>query len=151
MIAIYQNLYYSKDPTQRRNCHYLVLFNNPIDQQPVMTLARQIYPGDPQMLMKKYREAVEKRYGYLLVDLKPQTDADMRLIPNGLEQTTAKRLAYSDLGSDTDYSSDEDLPMARRIPSPSKSRRYACEVWGALVSSLQHLIHHVKQVHSWTY
>ena len=36
VIAINQNLYYNKDPTQRRNCHYLVLFNNSIDKQQVM-------------------------------------------------------------------------------------------------------------------
>ena len=25
VIAINQNLYYNKDPTQRRNCHYLIV------------------------------------------------------------------------------------------------------------------------------
>jgi hypothetical protein len=44
IIAINQNLFYNKDPTQRRNCHVLVLFKNPIDNQQVMTLARQMYP-----------------------------------------------------------------------------------------------------------
>ena len=29
IIAINQNLYFNKDPTQRRNCHYLVIFKNP--------------------------------------------------------------------------------------------------------------------------
>ena len=33
VIAINQNLYYEKDPTQRRNCHYLILFNNPVDKR----------------------------------------------------------------------------------------------------------------------
>ena len=40
VVILNQNLYFSKDPTQRRNCHYLVLFNNPIDKLSVMTLAR---------------------------------------------------------------------------------------------------------------
>ena len=31
-IAINQNLYFNKDPTQRRNCHYPVMFNNLVDQ-----------------------------------------------------------------------------------------------------------------------
>ena len=31
VISINQNMFASKDPTQRRNCHYLVLYNNPID------------------------------------------------------------------------------------------------------------------------
>ena len=149
VIAINQNLYYSKDPTQRRNCHYLVLFNNPIDQQPIMTLARQMYPGNPQTLMNKYREAVERRYGYLLIDLKPQTDAGMRLRPNGLEWARKKQLAQRELWSETDDSSDEDLVVARRVPPNKKGRQYACESCGALVSSLPHLIQHTKRVH-WT-
>ncbi|WAR08682.1 hypothetical protein MAR_018640 [Mya arenaria] len=37
---INQNLFGNKDPTQPRNCHYLVLFNNPVDKQTIMTLAR---------------------------------------------------------------------------------------------------------------
>ena len=84
VIAINQNLYYSKDPTQRRNCHYIALFNNPVDQQPVLTLARQMYPRRSQMFMDAYEKAVAKPYGYLLVDLKPTTPSDQRLIPNAL-------------------------------------------------------------------
>lgn len=40
VIAINQSLFYNKDPTQRRNYHYLVFFKTPIDKQQVMTLAR---------------------------------------------------------------------------------------------------------------
>ena len=43
VVAINQNLYYNKDATQRRNCHYLILFNNPVDKLLVMTLSRQMY------------------------------------------------------------------------------------------------------------
>ena len=45
VIALKQNMYFGKDPTQRRNCHYLVLFKNPIDRQAIATLGRQMYPG----------------------------------------------------------------------------------------------------------
>ena len=45
VIALNHNMYFGKDPTQRRNCHYLILFKNPIDRQPIATLGRQIYPG----------------------------------------------------------------------------------------------------------
>ena len=54
VVAINQNLYFNKDPTQRRNCHYLVMFNNPVDQQQVMTLARQMHPENPQHLLKHF-------------------------------------------------------------------------------------------------
>ena len=79
VISISQNLFASKDPTQRRNCHYLVLFNNPIDRQSVMTLARQMYPGQSEKMMKMFEKATKKPYGYLLVDLKPFTPENDRL------------------------------------------------------------------------
>jgi len=50
VISIIHNLFGTKAPTQRRNCHYMVLFNNPIDKQSVMTLARQMYPGQNDIL-----------------------------------------------------------------------------------------------------
>ena len=70
VIVINQNLYYNKDPTQRKNCHYDISFNNPIDQQQVMTLSRQMYPENTEHLMKHFREATSKPYGYLLIDNK---------------------------------------------------------------------------------
>ena len=87
VISINQNLYHSKDPTQRRNCHYLTLFNNPIDKQPVMTLARQMYPGDAQKFMNMFNQATLNPYGHLVVDLKPMTHESLRLRPNILEQS----------------------------------------------------------------
>lgn len=35
VVVLNQNLYFSKDPTQRRNCHYLFLFKNPLAKQSV--------------------------------------------------------------------------------------------------------------------
>ena len=55
LVALNQNPYYSKDPTQKRNWHYLVMFNNPIDKQQVMTLARQMYPKNPQYFMHQFQ------------------------------------------------------------------------------------------------
>ena len=79
VISISQNLFASKDPTQRRNCHYLVLFNNPVDRQSVMTLTHQMYPGQSEKMMKMFEKATKKPYGYLLVDLKPFTPENDRL------------------------------------------------------------------------
>lgn len=82
VMSISQNLFHNRDPTQRRNTHYLVLFNNPVDKQPVMTLSRQMYPENPQHLMKTFKEATLKSYGYLVVDLKPFTEETQRLVTN---------------------------------------------------------------------
>ena len=85
VISINQNLYHSKDSTQRRNCHYLTLFNNPINKQPAMTLARQMYPENSQKLMSMFNKVTQKSYGYLVVDLKTTTHDSDRLRPNILE------------------------------------------------------------------
>ena len=62
VITINQNLFYNKDPTQRRNCHYMVLFKNLIDKQQVMTLSRQMYPFNHQHLMRHFKEATKKPF-----------------------------------------------------------------------------------------
>ena len=79
VITINQNLFYNKDPTQRRNCHYRILFKYPIDKQQVMTLSRQMYPDNPHHLIRHLKEATEKPFGYLLIDLKPTTSESMRM------------------------------------------------------------------------
>jgi hypothetical protein len=92
VIALNQNLYFNKDPTQRRNCHYLVMFNNPVDQQQIMTLARQMYPGNSQHLIRHFKEATSKPYGYLVIDLKPFTSDHQRLRTDIFDQSTAEKL-----------------------------------------------------------
>ena len=44
VVILNQNLYFSNDPRQRRNRHYLFLLKNPVDKQSLMTLAKQMYP-----------------------------------------------------------------------------------------------------------
>ena len=65
-MTLNQNLFFGKDPTQRANCHYLVLFNNPVDRQPVTALGTQIYPSKRNFLLQK-------------LDLKPTTPDSLRL------------------------------------------------------------------------
>ena len=86
VLCLNQNLYFSKDPTQRRNSHYIVLFKNPIDKQQIMTLARQMYPENTHDFMKHFEEATHKPYGYLLIDLKQSTPDDQRLRPNVFQE-----------------------------------------------------------------
>ena len=62
----------------------MAIFNNPADQQQIMTLARQMYPTDPHHFVRYFRQATTKPYGYLLVDLKPTTKDFLRLRNNVL-------------------------------------------------------------------
>jgi len=64
------------------NAHYIVLFKNPRDAMQVATLARQMYPGQSKFLVEAFKNATEKPFGYLLLDLKPDTDERYRIRTN---------------------------------------------------------------------
>jgi len=61
------------------NSHYLVLLKNPRDKRQILTLAEQMYPGNTDLFIKRYEEAVRRLFGYLLVDLKTTTQDNCRL------------------------------------------------------------------------
>jgi hypothetical protein len=64
------------------NSHYLVLFKNPRDAGQFAILARQMYPSGSKFAIEAFKDATEAPFGYLLVDLKPDTDEKYRLRTN---------------------------------------------------------------------
>jgi hypothetical protein len=63
----------------------MVLFKNPRDVTQVENLSRQIiqmYPGRSKFLVEAFKDATAKPYGYLLIDLKPDTDEKFRVRAN---------------------------------------------------------------------
>ena len=64
------------------NTHYMVLFKNPRDVSQFANLARQMYPKSSQFAVKAYRDATREPYSYLLVDLRPYQDEELRLRKN---------------------------------------------------------------------
>ena len=64
------------------NSHYLILFKNPRDAGQFGVLARQMYPNGSKFAVEAFKDATEKPYGYLLVDLKPDTDEQYRIRTN---------------------------------------------------------------------
>jgi hypothetical protein len=64
------------------NSHYLVLFKNPRDAGQFAILARQMYPNGSKFAIEAFKDATEQPYGYLLIDLKPDTDEKHRLRTN---------------------------------------------------------------------
>ena len=84
VVFLTQNLFH-KNPhvrTMNLNTHYLVLFKNPRDATQVATLARQMYPGKSKFVLEAFEDATKEPYGYLLIDLKPETDEKYRLRTN---------------------------------------------------------------------
>jgi hypothetical protein len=80
LIYVVQSLLFGGQRTARINCHYTVLMKSPADKLQIMTLAKQMYPGQTKYFMESYRDATESHpYGYLLVDASPTTEEKYRL------------------------------------------------------------------------
>ena len=72
VIYIVQNLFHQGKGSRSisLNSHYLVLFKNPRDKLQILTLAKQMYPGQTDFFLNQYEEPVKRPFGYLLIDLK---------------------------------------------------------------------------------
>lgn len=55
------------------NCHYMVLFKNSRSALQVKTLATQIMPSNVNFFMESYFKATDCKYGYLVIDLSPDS------------------------------------------------------------------------------
>ena len=75
-VFITQNLFHENKfaRTMNLNTHYIVLFKNPRNVGQVAILARQMYPGKSQFVVEAYEDATRKPCGYLLIDMRPETD-----------------------------------------------------------------------------
>ena len=81
VVYLSQNLF-SKNKHARvisLNTHYLVLMRNTRDATQISTLSRQMFPKNAGYMIDAYNDAVRPNYGYLFVDLKPNTDDRIRL------------------------------------------------------------------------
>jgi hypothetical protein len=84
VVFVTQNLFHRNRfvRTMNLNTHYLILFKNPRDANQVSVLARQMYPGMSNFVVETYKDATKNPYGYLLIDLQPETDESYRIRTN---------------------------------------------------------------------
>lgn len=81
-IHIVQNVFFEGLRTSRVNAQYLVLMKNPSDKLQAMNLAKQLYPDRQKYFLDSFLDATSQPYGYLLVDLSPLTEEQVRLRTN---------------------------------------------------------------------
>ena len=81
VIFITQNLFHQGKEMRNvhLNSHYMVLFKNPRDKSQIMHLANQMYPGKAKAFQQAFIDATSPKYGYLFIDLRPETDDVCRL------------------------------------------------------------------------
>jgi len=80
VITLTQNLFHSAKRTTRINQQYLLLMKNPSDKLGISTLARQLFPSNPQFLVSAYEDATEMPFTYLLLALHPQIPDKLRVM-----------------------------------------------------------------------
>lgn len=81
VVYIVQNLYH-KDRVMRTislNAHYTVVFKSPKDKSQIMTLGRQMFPGNSSFLTSAYNDATDAPYSYLVIDSRPSTPDKLRI------------------------------------------------------------------------
>jgi hypothetical protein len=90
VVFITQNLYHRNEfvRTMNLNTHYIVLFKNPRDAKQVNTIVGQMYPGKSKLVVEAFKNATKNPYGYLLIDLKPETDKRYRIRTKYFPTTT---------------------------------------------------------------
>ena len=84
VVFLVQNLFHKNKHvrTISLNSHYMVLFKNPRDASQFASLSRQMYPNKSAFAVEAYKDATREPYSYLLVDLRPEQDEELRLRTN---------------------------------------------------------------------
>lgn len=99
----------------------MVLFNNPVDKQQILTLSRQMYPGN---LLRHFKEATSKPYEYLLIDLKPTTPEHLRMctnIMNTIKPKSTERLNHFRESRPNTQTCEEAVHQPKRKSKPSRT------------------------------
>ena len=81
VVFIVQNLFLQSKElrTISLNSHYITLLKNARDRLQVMTLGRQIYPGQSSFFMDAYDAAVSEPFSHLIIDTSAACPDHLRL------------------------------------------------------------------------
>ena len=79
VIFIVQNLFNKEMRTISLNSHYIIVMKGVRITQQVGILGRQLFPNKSNEIMKIFKDATSKPFGYLVFDLHPQSNEEFRL------------------------------------------------------------------------
>jgi len=84
MIFLSQNIFYNQKAyrTMSLNTHYMIIMSNPRDTQQISILAKQFKPDNVNFVVKSYKDATERQFGYILLDFGPTTLNKLRIRTN---------------------------------------------------------------------
>jgi len=81
MIFLSQNMFYNQKAyrTMSLNTHYMVIMSNPRDTQQISILAKQFKPDNVDYVVKSFKNATEKQFGYVIFDFTPKSLPKLRI------------------------------------------------------------------------
>jgi energy-coupling factor transporter ATP-binding protein EcfA2 len=95
IIFVVQNMFERNMKIVRDNSHYIFLLNSPAAQLQVRSLGSQLFPSNLKYFIDAYNQAViNKKFGYLLLDLHPASNASIRLRSNLFKEDSEYQNIY---------------------------------------------------------
>ena len=91
VIFITQNIFAKGHCNLKRNAHYLIMMRNPSDKSQISLLGRQLYPRSKTQLehfYESYDDATKQKYGYLFIDVSPDSNEEQKLKSNILPDSS---------------------------------------------------------------
>ena len=131
---------WQKNRTINLNTQYIVLFKIPRDQQQVAHLARQMYPSNWRSFLDTFKSATKEPDGYLLVNLKQDTEDDYRL-----KTKVIKGVNNLKTGELTAGIANGDLAISTEKESTLDRRHCSCIVCGSIFASSRDVQQHIKR------
>lgn len=95
VFFVVQNVFLKNMRTISLNTHYFFLGKNPRDRTVVSRLASQAFPGKVPYVTEAFADATENPYSFMLMDLRPETPDNMRLIGNYGRDNADPMVIYS--------------------------------------------------------
>ena len=77
------------------SCHYFILLDSPRDKSSIGTFARQAFPNNSKFIIDSYNDATSKKYGHLLVSLKPPTNKYTQVCSQILDDNPVCYIPYN--------------------------------------------------------
>ena len=96
MILLMHNIFPPRLRTVSLNIHYVVLFKNKRDSLQVQTLCRRVMGDRANYFYQCFKHAVQKQFGYLLVDMHPHSN-DVYQLRSRILPSEAPTIVYSPL------------------------------------------------------
>ena len=99
VILMMQNLFHQgpKARSIQLNTQYMVLYKNPRDRQQIKTLATQMYPQKWRSFLEHFEHETSKPYGKVIIDLRPNTKEENRIVKNKNSNGNNSSASYSSL------------------------------------------------------